>query len=121
MKITLQTADCRFKQIGDWPEYDDIRCLPLGNWQYEALVLIHELVESLDCKRLGIKPEDVDKFDIAFNGDGEPGDVTDCPYRSSHQLATVIEMMIATHWGISFSDYLRITNHIGAVYHGTNE
>jgi hypothetical protein len=121
MKITLSTDECRFNGIGDWPSYDDIRVIPLGNWEYESLILIHELVESLICRKRGITAEIVDEFDKDFLGEGEPGDDPNCPYRKAHQFATLIEMALCHELGHSWPDYLSITNHIGEVYYGNEE
>lgn len=113
--IEIKTEPCRFKGIGDWPAYDDIRVLELGNWQYELLVGVHELIEAQLCKARGITPEIVDEFDKNFKGQGEPGDDPLCPYRKEHLFATIVEMMLCHELGINFHDYNIITNHIGAL------
>ena len=111
--ITLKTEDCRFGQIGDWPSYDDIRSIDTGNEQYNFLIQLHELIESQLCKFKGITAEAVDNFDKDYKGIGEPGDDPRCPYRKQHQFATIIEMMVAHELGISFPDYISITDYIG--------
>lgn len=119
--IELKTGKCRFGQVGDWPDYNDIRSIDTGSDKYNLLIQIHELIESQLCKFRGITPEAVDLWDKHFKGEGEPGDALDCPYRKEHQFATIIEMMMAHELGINFPDYISVTNHIGELQNGKDE
>ena len=65
----------------------------------------HELVEALLCTAQGITPEQVDAFDLAFTGDGEPGDLVDAPYHHAHQLATAVERLLAFALGVDWNQY----------------
>jgi len=64
------------------------------------LVALHELVEMKLCHNAGITQESVDAFDAAYNGDGEPGDEEDCPYRRQHRQACLVEFLVADMIGI---------------------
>lgn len=68
------------------------------------LYVLHELVEAVLCKREGVPQAAVDSFDRRMQGaDGEPGDHPDCPYRSQHRRAMLIEHQMA--WFMGLSDY----------------
>ena len=61
----------------------------------EILVLIHELTEMLLCLEHGVSFKAIDRFDMAFKGDGEPGDNPKAPYRQQHRFAMRIEKLLA--------------------------
>jgi hypothetical protein len=82
----------------------------MGNPSYEFLVIIHELVEYVLCWCVGIKPETVDKFDMEFKGNGEPGDSPNAPYHKQHCIATGVERILAAFLGVSWRDYERKIN-----------
>jgi hypothetical protein len=112
MKITITTiphAAQRYDTVGDWTWHDDdtlaINVSHLGDRRYEALVAVHELVEALLCRQHGITTAQVDAFDVAFEGDGEPGCAPDCPYRREHTEATVVEMHLAVAMGVDWNEY----------------
>ena len=65
------------------------------------LIALHELVEVMLCRQRGITQQAVDDFDMAFKGDGEPGDEPDAPYRREHQFANKIENMVAHEMGMA--------------------
>ena len=99
----------RNDQCGDWridPGFP-VRAmtLDLGNHDFNALLLIHELVEALSCKRDHVRDEEVCAFDAAYKGDGEPGDEENAPYHRQHKLATLVETNIALAWGIDLIAY----------------
>ncbi len=86
--------------IGDWFEDD------AGNWVIRSvgpdilddetfLVALHELIEAKLCEKAGISQQQVDDFDSAFTGEGEPGDAADCPYRRQHRQACLVEFLVA--------------------------
>lgn len=84
----------------------------LGNWRYEFLVGLHELVEAVLCQHRGVTQEDVDAFDMEFEsgraeGDAsEPGFASNSPYREQHLLATGIETIIASLLGVDWNTYV---------------
>lgn len=118
MNIRIETiphGQQRYPTVGDWffDSHGDlvIKVSELGDWRYEALVAVHELVEVLLCKHQGVSQEEVDKFDIEFekarvegNVD-EPGDDVRAPYRRQHCLATAIERVMAAEFGVAWNDY----------------
>ena len=65
------------------------------------LVALHELVEAKLCANAGITQAQVDEFDLAFEGEGEPGDSPDAPYREQHRKAMLIEHMMASFLGLT--------------------
>lgn len=117
MKITIETIPHngqRYPTVGDW-FYDEvgnltIKVSDLGDWRYNALVGLHELVEVLKCKRDGVTQESVDAFDIEYEknrpeGDvSEPGDSPNAPYRQQHCLATGIERIMAEELGVVWEE-----------------
>jgi hypothetical protein len=100
----------RYDTVGDW-QYQQtdgaliIRVSDMNNWRYELLVGIHELVEATLCSIGGISQEAVDKFDLAYQGDGEPGDEPNCPYHGPHQIATGVERILAGIMGVVWTAY----------------
>lgn len=118
MKITIETIPHEkqwYPTVGDWEWIDNeslsIRVSELGDWRYNALVAIHELVEVLKCKHDGVTQESVDKFDIEYeksraeDDDSEPGDSPQSPYKEQHCLATGIERILASALGVDWKDY----------------
>ena len=66
----------------------------------QMLLALHELVEALLCERRGISQQQVDDFDFAFKGEGEPGDDPACPYRLEHRFAALIDHLVAHEMGV---------------------
>lgn len=92
----------------------------MGNWRYNALVAIHELVEVVllqgvygryGSSGFGYILGLVDDFDIQYEkarpaGDvSEPGDSVDAPYRDEHCIATAVEHMLCGAMRIPWSRY----------------
>lgn len=109
-----------YPTVGDW-RFDDDDCLKIrvsdmGNWKYEFLVALHELVEVTLCKDRGITEREVDEFDKAFEAkrkqgdDSEPGDAPDAPYRLEHFTATNIERLMAVELGVDWAEYEKAVN-----------
>jgi hypothetical protein len=107
-----------YPTAGDW-RYENgelvIRVAQLGNEKFEALLAIHELIEALACGFEGITPLDVDRFDFAFEarctkgklptGEDDPGSEPDAPYNRQHRLASGIEEILASVWGVNWKAY----------------
>ena len=118
MKIIIETIphnEQRYETIGDW-YYDadgnlNIKVSHLSDWRRSMLVAVHELVEVLACKHDGVSQKSVDDFDMNFEAnrkpgdDSEPGDASDAPYKFQHGLATGIERVLASAWGVDWADY----------------
>jgi len=111
MKITIETvahADQRYDTVGDWQWCGNdlvVRVSYMDDWRHVAAIAVHELVEALLCRDMGVSQEAVDKFDTAYKGDGEPGDDPQAPYRDEHCIATAVERMLIATFGISWADY----------------
>jgi hypothetical protein len=121
MKITVTTVkakDMRYPSLGDYGETPagDVwfKVVDLGDWRFEALVALHEIVEYLLVKAAGIPVLSIDAFDIAFeqdreigiNGpDEEPGDSIDAPYHLQHGVASGVERVVAAMMGVAWADY----------------
>lgn len=114
MQISIQTIphqQHRYETVGDW--YSDkatgrvyILVSEMGNWRYELLVAVHELVEAFLCLQDGVTEESVDEFDKVYtNPDEEPGDSPNAPYQKQHCLATGIERILAACLGVKWSEY----------------
>ena len=112
MRIIIETIphkDQRYDTAGDW-YFDDagsmvIKVSGLGDWRKEFLVAVHELIEVGLCSNCGITAEAVDKFDMNYKGEGEPGDAHDAPYRRQHFTATTIERQLADALCVDWLDY----------------
>ena len=111
MKIEAKTIPHnkqRYNTVGDYFEkYGKVhfRISKLENPWHEWLILIHEIIEYVLITKRGIEIKDIDKFDIEFKGEGEPGDHKDAPYYWEHQLATAIEHLIATELFANWQEY----------------
>ncbi len=112
MKITIETIPHgrqRYPTAGDWriDAEGNISILvsDLGDWRYNAAVGIHEAVEAILCRRAGVEGCEVDRFDLGFRGNGEPGDDRDAPYATQHCFATAVERMLIAAMGLSWADY----------------
>jgi hypothetical protein len=82
-------------QVADAPAPEDGFVGPYDPW----LIALHELVEARLCAQGGVTQEAVDAFDMAFAGEGEPGDDAAAPYRRQHRQACLIEHMAAQFIG----------------------
>jgi hypothetical protein len=106
----------RYETVGDWipGKPAQIRVSRMKDQRYVFLVALHEMIEYELCRMHGITDEEVVAFDVNFEAerkknlhpmDAEPGDHPKAPYRSEHEFATVIEMMVAQKLGVSWTDY----------------
>lgn len=105
----------RYPTLGDYWVEDgrlQIRVSDVGNVVFQNAIAIHEYWEATLCLTRGIKFEDIDAFDIAYEerGEGEPGDEKEAPYYKEHQAATLIEMMYIQSQGHDWNDYVRFLN-----------
>lgn len=108
-------SEQRYNTVGDYWVSDDgtiqVRISELGDYRYEFLVALHELVELLLCKRAKIDFAKIDEFDIAFEANRVPGDESEpgadpsAPYHREHMLATAIERSAAVMFGVDWDEY----------------
>lgn len=64
------------------------------------LIGLHEMIEARLCAKAGISQADVDSFDQAFTGKGEPGDDPAAPYRIPHRRSMIVEHLVAQFMGL---------------------
>lgn len=112
----------RYPSAGDYFEKDGvvhIVCVETRNWKYDALLLVHELVEYLLVKAAGVPIKAIDDFDINFEREremgihalhDEPGDSLESPYHSQHAFATGVERMLAVVLRVHWADYAHIVD-----------
>jgi len=102
----------RYETLGDWTWNGsrlDIRLsreFAQEDPRYGILLLTHELVEALLCRSSGVSGRQVDAFDMAFTGDGEPGDDPAAPYHRQHRWAEAAERALAGELGVEWRRYL---------------
>jgi hypothetical protein len=112
----------RYPTSGDW-EFDAksghllISVSRTGDWREEQSVAFHEFCEALLCIQRGVTQESVDEFDMHFEeardpqDESEPGDDPRAPYYLEHQIATIVEHLLATHLGLHWPTY---NAHVGS-------
>jgi hypothetical protein len=116
MNVVITTrprAEMRYETCGDW-QYDQatetlhIDVVRYNDARYEMLIAHHELTEALLCLFNGVSTEEVDRFDLNFTGEGEPGDAWQAPYYEQHQIATGFERIMARELKVYWQVYERI-------------
>lgn len=118
MKAHLYPSEVvRNQQVGDWFFVGDelhATSVPLPDPRYEFLIQFHELVESMLCEYKGITDEEVTAFDELFEvernaglhgPDVENGDDTRAPYFEQHQMATIMERLMALQIDVDWKEY----------------
>jgi hypothetical protein len=126
MKIHIRTiphSEQRYPTVGDYWNNDgveEVRVSQLGDWRYEMLVTIHELIEMAITRHRGIPEQAISEFDIKFEEareqgivEGEPGDDPKAPYCREHFFATNIERLLAAELDVNWPDYDRFVNSLG--------
>lgn len=114
---TIPHKEQRYDTVGDYyetPEGLKLRVSEQDNPFYEMLITIHELVEYALIKAKGISIEAIDDFDMAFKGEGEPGDDPESPYYHEHQMASIVERQVCEAMGVKWCDYDRAVEETGA-------
>lgn len=112
---TIKHSEHRYSTCGDWFRDEDgnlrIKVSDMGNYDYEFLVALHELVEAWLCYNRNISEHEVTNFDKEYElnrspaNHEEPGDSLDAPYRDEHCAATGIEKIMCSMLGIPWSAY----------------
>jgi hypothetical protein len=127
MKINIETiphGDQRYPTVGDyWDDSDgvvQVRVSDMKDWRFEALVVIHELIEMFLTKTRDIAEQDISDFDIKFEQSreqglvtGEPGDHVNAPYRNEHFFATNLERLLSSELGVDWFEYDRVVDALG--------
>ena len=117
---TIPHEHHRYPTVGDYTTdgFDNVhfRVSILGNWRFELLVAVHEIVEKYLTMEAGVKEEDIDAFDIIYEAnrkpddDSEPGDHLGAPYYKQHQIATRVERFLAGELGVDWDVYEKVIN-----------
>ena len=121
LKIVVRTVphkQQRYPTCGDWYELKDgtwvITVSEMGDWRYELLIALHEIVEYSLCKVRKITDREVTRFDKQFERERlagkqpahvEPGDDPRCPCVAEHFFATNIERLLAAELGVKWPVY----------------
>ena len=112
----------RYRTVGDWlflsPGCLMIRVADTGNWKYNTLVAIHELIEVVLCKNDGVTEKQVDSFDLAHQDDEDPGTNPKAPYGRQHLIAMGMEMTLAALMGVKWRVY---EDALDAIYYKNSE
>jgi hypothetical protein len=106
----------RYETCGDWywDKYGNlmITVSDTGEWKKNFLIAYHELTEVMLCRLRGVPQEDVDKFDMEYEVNrkpedltSEPGDSLQAPYHNEHVFATKMERLMAEELGVNWNDY----------------
>ena len=107
----------RYETVGDYYDWDgsmQFRVSKMGDWRYEFLVILHELVEWALVRHAGVTLESIDDFDKNFEADRlkglhsddeEPGDDKKAPYYKQHQFASKVEKMAARMLKVKWNEY----------------
>ncbi len=74
--------------------------------RYTTLIFTHELIEALLCRSAGVTQEQVDAFDMSYQGDDEPGDDPKAPYHRQHLAAEAAERELARKLGVDWHEYM---------------
>jgi Mn-dependent DtxR family transcriptional regulator len=99
---TIEHARQRHDTCGNWVingEQIIIYVSEMGDWKYEMLVALHELVEVLLCKDRGISQKAVD-------------DDIKAPYREQHRQAEFIEKQMAQFLNIDWEKYSKTVDEL---------
>ncbi len=98
----------------------EIRVSDMQNNDFESLVMLHEFVEAILCKKRGISEKEVTAFDQSFEamraqypeivGDDEPGSNQRAPYYDEHLVASVTEEMLAEELKVDQAEYSKAIN-----------
>lgn len=111
---TVPHGNQRYPTVGDFLTNEngtlEVRISGMSDWRYNRLIAIHEIVEATLCREAGITEASIDAFDMAFAGEGEPGDDPSAPYRRQHLMATAIEKMLAAAMGVDWLAYEAAVN-----------
>lgn len=118
-KIEVEFIDAdkqRYPTAGDyWEDEDTIyfKITKQENSDYEALILLHELIEYVLTTKRGISEPSISQYDIDWNqtnekglcvGD-EPGNEPGCIYAKEHRFSENLERLMALELGVDWFKY----------------
>ena len=117
MRVVIESIphkEQRYDTCGDYYQESDygydtlsIKVSELTDRREMLLVAIHELIEWALCQAKGVSIQAIDHFDIDgdHHGCAEPGDCSEAPYYTQHQIATGIERILAAEMGVDWTTY----------------
>lgn len=115
---TIQHNKQRYETCGDWTIRGNVITInvsELCDWRKEALIALHELVEALACKDKEITQKEVDLFDMTYESQRDPSDLTSepgndpaAPYHKQHKFAEIIERLMAGELGVDWNAYEQV-------------
>jgi len=110
---TIPHKEQRYDTVGDYFTDDDgtiqMRISELGDNRMNILIAIHELYEKFACQAKGITDEQIDEFDINYDGDyDECGQDPSAPYHQEHMDATEVEKLACEKFGFNWEEYDKI-------------
>jgi hypothetical protein len=118
-KSSILIVDCphdnqQYNTLDDWQFTDrglTITVSDTGDLRYNALLVIHGLVEALLCKAHGITTEEVDAYDLKSKDD-DPGLNPKAPYHDEHMTALKIEYDLAARLGVDKKKYDKVQENL---------
>ena len=108
----LPQREQRYDTEGDWLWADNTlevrisREVGEDDPRYGMLMFVHELVEALLCRSMGVTAAQVDSFDLLHQGNGEPGELRSAPYHRQHMAAQAAERALADQLAVHWERYL---------------
>jgi hypothetical protein len=104
---TIPHNSQRDNTLDDWIIKGKILNIPvsnLGKIEYNALLIIHGLIEAVLCAQRGISEKSVREFDLKSKLD-DPGQDPKAPYHKEHLEGNRFERLVARSFGIDWKDY----------------
>lgn len=108
MKIIIQDVpkkDIPRGDVGNYkitPEAFVIEVASMQDWRYEALLGLHEYIESLLVHHKGIDFKEIDDWD---EHNDRMGSDPNAPYHKEHVFAENIERLFAECLGVNWEEY----------------
>lgn len=121
LKIIPQSEHREQYSLGDYWWDDDgvlqVRASAMPDNRMSLLCLLHELVEVMLTEHNGIKEEDIQAWDIAYEkknpgNTASAGDEEDCPCRDAHLVAEGFERIMANLLGVQWKKYSEAAENI---------
>jgi len=108
----LPQREQRYETEGDWLWADNTLEIRISREvgekdpRYSTLMFVHELLEGLLCRSVGVTAARVDAFDMLHQKEGEPGEDPSAPYHRQHIAAEADERALAEQLGVNWEHYL---------------
>jgi hypothetical protein len=125
MEIHIKTIPHNLQNyptVGDyWTDENgvlQIRVSEMNDFFYNGMVMVHELIEWLLCRKAGITEKKITDFDLKFEIErqegnlDEPGFAPNAPYIKQHSFATSVELGMCAMAGVDFMEYDKKVNEL---------